>query len=354
MNQKGTKIGNTRIRITRGGKLFIFLALGTGAAALNTGNNLLYLVFAMELSMILFSGILSSTSLHGLKIKRQIPQEVFAEEPFPIETIITNNKKFFPSISISIKENETLLMTSTAGMRKKAYVLKIPATQSYATLYNGIIKKRGSALLSNIEISTMYPFSLIEKSRLIKTKDEVLVYPHRIPPNRDLIFKTGWKGDFLSGKAGGSENPFGIRDYKEGDPMRSIHWKSTAKTGKLMVKEYEKEKKKKFYLYLYLSKPKNKIEEDRCEKLISMCCGWIHHLGTGGYETNLQINGLNIKNSDGRYLNSYMRSLALLELENLPEKINASIEQGENTSVVFTNTPSSVKGADIVISGEER
>jgi hypothetical protein len=60
-----------RLKLTREGKYFIFITFGVGVAAINTGNNLLYLLLGMLLSLIIVSGVLSELSLRHLTVARR-------------------------------------------------------------------------------------------------------------------------------------------------------------------------------------------------------------------------------------------------------------------------------------------
>src|SRR2546426_12793719 len=68
------------LRLTPERVRFLLLTLAVGVAALNTGNNLLYLLLAMMLSLIVMSGILSEQCLRHLVIRRRIPEHVFAKD----------------------------------------------------------------------------------------------------------------------------------------------------------------------------------------------------------------------------------------------------------------------------------
>ena len=71
------------LRATRAGWCFIAIIFGVGFAALNTGNNLLYLVLALMLAFLVLSGLLSEASLRGLRVERHLPRELFALAPNP-------------------------------------------------------------------------------------------------------------------------------------------------------------------------------------------------------------------------------------------------------------------------------
>ena len=64
------------LRPTRAGWVFFALTLGVGLAALNTGNNLMYMVLSLLLSFLVLSGVLSESALRGIQVRRLLP-------PFP-------------------------------------------------------------------------------------------------------------------------------------------------------------------------------------------------------------------------------------------------------------------------------
>ena len=95
---------NRFLRFTPEGKWFIFISIAIGFAAVNTGNNLLYLVLAMLLSLIIASGFLSEWGIKGLKVKRTIPPYIFADAHCGILLKVTNTKRYLPSFSLELEE----------------------------------------------------------------------------------------------------------------------------------------------------------------------------------------------------------------------------------------------------------
>ncbi|HEX4385918.1 MAG TPA: hypothetical protein VH083_23335, partial [Myxococcales bacterium] len=70
-----------RLVFTRAGRWYTALTVGIGLAAINTGNNLLFLVLGLLLASIIVSGILSEQSLKGVKLERRLPPSATAGEP---------------------------------------------------------------------------------------------------------------------------------------------------------------------------------------------------------------------------------------------------------------------------------
>lgn len=104
-------------------------------------------------------------------------------------------------------------------------------------------KKRGVITLKDMRICLPDPFGIFQRCRKTKSgRDKLIVLPHRY--NLPLLNLSGSArfqlgGEALSNTIGQSGDFTSVRDYRPGDPLRHIHWKSWARTGKPIVKEYE-------------------------------------------------------------------------------------------------------------------
>ncbi len=95
---------NRSLSLTSEGKRFVLLALAIGLAAVNTGNNLLYLLLAMMLSLIVVSGLLSEQCLRRVLIQRRLPAHIFAGSPSTGYFSIANGKARVPSFSLHVMD----------------------------------------------------------------------------------------------------------------------------------------------------------------------------------------------------------------------------------------------------------
>ncbi len=224
-----------RLRFTREGRIIVVLSVGVGFAAINTGNNLLYLLLGWLLSFIIASGILSEMTLKKLKVERRPPPRVFAGEPFLMEVVIQNTKPTRASFSIEVED-----LNGTTPIDKRCYFLKIPAGKSQRTSYRHTYARRGLYTLTGYRVATKFPFALFRKSRDVDAPLDVLVYPARVavprPPPR-----TTHRGESTASRLGRRGEFFGLRERRSGDDRRDIHWRSSARTGRLLVREYEHE-----------------------------------------------------------------------------------------------------------------
>jgi len=224
-----------RLTFTREGRIIVILSVGVGFAAINTGNNLLYLLLGWLLSFIVASGVLSEQTLRSLTVERRPPPRIHAGEPFLMEVVIRNSKVKRASYSIEVED-----LQGTTPIDKRCYFLKIPEAKSQRTSYRHTFVRRGLYTLTGYRLATKFPFALFRKSKDVDAPLEIVVYPARVtvprPPPRSAV-----RGDAIADKLGRRGEFFGLRERRVGDDRRDIHWKSSARTGRLLVREYEDE-----------------------------------------------------------------------------------------------------------------
>ncbi|MDQ3295924.1 MAG: hypothetical protein M3619_05040, partial [Myxococcota bacterium] len=208
-----------RLRFTREGRVIVLLSIGVGFAAINTGNNLLYLLLGWLLSFIIASGILSELTLKKLSVSRRPPPRVFAGEPFLMEVVIENAKQNRASFSIEVED-----LVGTTPLDKRCYFLKIPAAKSQRTSYRHTFIRRGLYTMSGYRLATKFPFALFRKSRDVDAPLEVLVYPARVTVPRPTP-RTTSRGETSANRLGRRGEFFGLRERRVGDDRRDIHWR---------------------------------------------------------------------------------------------------------------------------------
>ncbi|HEX5657513.1 MAG TPA: DUF58 domain-containing protein [Polyangiales bacterium] len=224
-----------RLSFTREGKLFVFVTFALGFAAVNTGTNLMYLVFGFMLSLIILSGVLSEHVLRQLQVVRHLPTRAFAGEPTLIEISVENHKKKLISYSVEISD-----LAVGAPNDRRCYFLKVPPQGEQSAGYRRVVAQRGVLRFRGYRVSTRFPFALFEKWRELEGEGELLVYPALLPYSfpegaaRDEGDQTG------SAKGRGTETRE-LREYRGGDEVRAIHWRRTAAIGKPVVREFERE-----------------------------------------------------------------------------------------------------------------
>jgi uncharacterized protein (DUF58 family) len=219
----------TQIYLTLAGKLYTGFTLLVAFAAVNTGNNILYIILSFLLSLMVVSGILSVYNLKGLKVEISPPDEVWCCKENPFKVFITNRKRL-PSFLIDlILENVKKHLTFVERKVSEEIGLRF--------------EKRGKHLLKEAFLESSFPFGLITRRKKVELNKEIIVFPRpkeleiHLQPFKGNIAR---QGDFLTVKMERGQSVEGIKEY-EGEGRRLIHWKIFARLGELYAKKLSSE-----------------------------------------------------------------------------------------------------------------
>ena len=228
--------GWRRIRFTAGGALFSAGTLAIGFAAVNTGNNLLYLLFGAMLGFIALSGWLSERVLRQLEIRRGTPRGVTVDRPLRISYKVTNHKRWFPTLAVHLIEE---------GLPETAFIGRVGAGESTDSGSQNQFVHRGVYPLETLTLSTSFPFGLFTKERDVPLPGELVIWP-RSDRHVRLSAPPGGRGrPQFSNSSEGTPTARGeyrgLREYRAGDDPRDIHWRTTARIGTPVTKEYDQD-----------------------------------------------------------------------------------------------------------------
>jgi len=227
--------GWRRLRFTSGGFVFTLGTLAVGFAAMNTGNNLLYLLLGAMLGFITVSGWLSERAIRGLRVERRHPRAVTVGHDLRIAYDVRNDKRHLPSLAVEISE---------AGLPEPAFVAHVaPEGRTTVRSVNSFVR-RGIYPLDVVTLSTGFPFGLFRKERDLSLPGEVVVWPRTDRPVRDPAPGAGrlpTLGLSVRGVGGSRGEYRSLRGYRSGDDPRDIHWRSSARMREPVVREYERD-----------------------------------------------------------------------------------------------------------------
>ena len=271
---------NRSVKFTKEGTRFILLTLSVGVAAINTGNNLLYLILAMMLSLIMVSGILSEQCLRKIHVQRKIPSQLFAETPFVLDLVVGNSKRFFPSFSLQIQDS----FQGGTGTRG-AFFFVLPPKKEVRGSYPLVLARRGLYKMDAVKLHTRFPFGLFIKALHYPLRDEFIVYPKIDPLSPTFTPLFSRKDETELNKRGQGTTLYQLRDYQEGDDARAIHWKTSARHSKLLVQEHETEDEKRVVLLFDNRGETDLVRRDplHFEKGVSLTASLAYHFTQRGY-----------------------------------------------------------------------
>lgn len=244
------------IRVTREGKWYVGITVGVGVAAVNTGNNLLYLLFGVLLSLLVISWVLSEVSLWGLSVVRRLPARAQVGRFHQVEIEVYNSKKKIPSYAIEVED-----LRAGQPADKRCFFLKISPISAQVAAYRRTPQRRGQDRHVGFRVATRFPFGLFEKSREIEAHGELLIYPAVDPillGRDDNGREQGGAGALGNGSG---DDIVGVRPEREGDDPRDIYWRKSTIQGHRVLRERARETSPEVVLRLDLTPPEEPDSE---------------------------------------------------------------------------------------------
>ncbi|MEG1796755.1 MAG: DUF58 domain-containing protein [Clostridium sp.] len=208
----------------------------------------LFLILLIVL-IIVFAEFIRRKGFDNLKIYREVENnKVIEGETFKITMVLENNKRlplFFLAISEQIPFGLQYATEVTAYMEGKDiwHVSKysIKWYERRKRTYTLVGAARGTYLIKNMNITVGDIFGLSANSKEQEDYIEVIVYPKIHGINKYEFDITSFQGEDAVRRWIHKDPLFikGIREYNVEDRMKDIHWKSSLKMNKLMVKDYD-------------------------------------------------------------------------------------------------------------------
>ena len=224
-----------RFYFTSGGLAFTVGTLSVGFAAMNTGNNLLYLLLGSMLGFITVSSWLSEQAIRDLRVERLLPHAVTVGHEIRLLYRVTNQRRVLPSLAVEIVDT---------GLPGRAFVAHCPAGGTVQARSLNSFVRRGIYPLGTVTLSTSFPFGMFRKERDIEIPGEVAVWPRtdrflREPASgAGRLARSGASGRGARGTRGEYRS---LRGYRPGDDPKDIHWKSSARLREPVIREYDRD-----------------------------------------------------------------------------------------------------------------
>ena len=219
------------------GLIYCSMMMFMGLAAINSQANLLFGVFGLMIGILLVSGFISRLVLRKLQIRRILPEN--AEVGLTVTVIyeFTNNKRFWPSVSVTIAE-----LDGAEGFTKQpqSYMLHAAALATASVPTELVPKRRGLHELDRHQVSTSFPFGFIKRAIERHQKDSLVIFPSiaRVDQRLMQLCKSAENtGSVMRPKHGGADEFYGVKEYRRGENTRLIYWRRSARSGTLVSKE---------------------------------------------------------------------------------------------------------------------
>jgi len=330
------------IRFTRFGLFYILFTLAVGGAAINTGNNLLYLMLGFLLGFIVVSGVLSDSGLWGLSTEWEAAGDFYVGRPAEFDVQV--RKASFPAVIVWIEAQWNMLTS-------RHLLYWVPKNGSRRLRVSIHPERRGLLELRGLRYLSRFPFGLFEKfhdvpggrngPHPLPTRDSGTTDPSQevgwvvfprvepLPLNRMQIPGMNFSQNPVPQRGPGT-SPFDLRDFRAGDSSKRIHWKTTAKLQRLMVTEMERESDVGQTVHVS-GWPIDSETPEKIERFISFLASLVFTLYTRGQPVGLVTPGAAFAPNPSRaHLKKLLTYLALVDPVQEPPAKGRLIERRRN------------------------
>jgi len=356
--------------VTREGVIYLAIVLVITVAALNTGNNLLFIIIAAMLAAVLVSGLASAVVLRGIRLELALPAHIFAGQPVMARLSVRN---VFPVAAFSIsvvpskpkqkprREWQPSLFAWPANrspekqwvrwrdlkyvslppppgargiLEESVYMPYVPARSTISADVTLEFVRRGRYQQEGIGISTRFPFSFLVKTRRLPLSREVLVYPAvEITEELEHLLPV-ITGEFETQVRGRGYDLYLIRDYAAGDSARHVDWKASAKTGVLKVREFTQEDEPKVRIVFDNPSPEE-MSGTQYEAAVRAAASLAWHF----YNAQAQVCFVMSGEAETTDIYKMLGALAVAEPQAGGEDVLRALGETEDFKVIFTARP---------------
>ncbi|MFW6132576.1 MAG: DUF58 domain-containing protein [Planctomycetota bacterium] len=235
MPRRRRQSARVRFRLTLAGWAFLGAAVLVGLATVKSYDRpMMYILFGGMFGAVHASAILARRMLCGVDVRQNCPSRVWQDQTVHIGYLLRNTRRRGAALSLSLRQLVPEHVHGASG-----YCAHLPAGQSFRAGARFVARQRGRFELRGLRVDTSFPFGLVAARRAFARPAELVVWPARGRLRRRLLRRGALEssGAAPSRDSGGQDEFFGLREYREGDNLRWIHWRRSAGRRTPVVRE---------------------------------------------------------------------------------------------------------------------
>jgi uncharacterized protein (DUF58 family) len=357
--------------VTRVGIVYVAMVLVIGIAALNTGNNLLYIVVAAMLAAIVVSGFASALVLRDLELDVRLPQHVFAGRATLGRIVLRNSRRWLSSFSVNVvpvknegeakhwqwtpatfgvppgrlpgkqwfqfRDYKLRRVPKTAALpyifEGSAYFPYVPAGAELTADLDLRFDHRGCYQQKSFGLATRFPFAFLTKTRRVPLARKIIVYPPVEPADEFFEILPMITGEFETFARGRGDDLYLIREYMPEDSARHVDWKATAKSGSLKVREFSREDERKLRI-VFDNPGEGVVSEKAYENAITLAASLSWHFAGENTEISFVSQGYSGEPDIYRFL----AHLAVAQPQPSPSVVER-LQPSDDYNIILTTRP---------------
>jgi uncharacterized protein (DUF58 family) len=234
--------------LTREGFFYFLVSLALLVAGLIQQVNLILLVFTLAAGPFLASIFGGRPMLRRLTVVRRVPAYVFSGDPLVIDYALENGRRWYAALALFVEDSLIPVDRTVPGataLTPRVFFPRVPGRDRRRLQWQCPSPRRGRYRFRDLDIGTRSPFGIVEHRVTISLADQIVVYPRIGQLTRRWFMiqrqatenRRGQRHD----RSAQQMEYHGLRDYRSGDSPRWIHWRTSARRGELMVKEFEQQ-----------------------------------------------------------------------------------------------------------------
>jgi uncharacterized protein (DUF58 family) len=297
------------VRLTKIGISFVIFTIVIGFAAINTGNNSLYIGLSFMLGCLLLSGMASKGGLKHLRVDFETIQEAWAGRPAEGRLRIGNRSRIW---------NVRDVIVASSELATPIFIPIINRRSEIAVDAAFLFQRRGIVQLKTVDLYTRYPFGFFLKKRRVRISGEVVVFPRLLEEETGREHFRPVEGEFhSSNRPGPGTDIHSFREYVRGDSLRHVYWKKSASLGRWIMKQTEVEAARVVSVVIDPYKPRG-VPDDDFERMVSEAATFIYDALGRDLEVMLSMPRVTLRARAGESAPAIFRALALLEASHEP------------------------------------
>ncbi|MEX0793677.1 MAG: DUF58 domain-containing protein [Pirellulaceae bacterium] len=302
------------VTITREGLYYLLVFLFILVGAIIRDFQLLMVLACMLLGPIIYNALFVYRSLRGLRFTRRVTGFIGCGDSFFVDLNIANvARKTCYAVVVRDEIEQIEGAFTDEPQQVETFFARISRRDETHSNYRGVIHHRGKYRIGPLTVTTAFPLGMMRSTRIENVIDHLVVTPRigmMTPAWRRLIQmdKTGFSSSRR--RHGLLEGDFyGLRDWRNGDSKQWIHWRSSAKRGQLVVRQFEKQNQQDFALFVEAKVPRDPTPADLAalEQTISMAATAVQDLAAiGGCHLQLVCRGEKTNSVAGNVNQAFM------------------------------------------------
>ncbi len=257
----------THTLLSREGRYYLLVLMFIFGVAMVKEMNLLVLMAGMLLGPLAVSWRLVALTSQDLKVRRRMPRGVSTGDSLVVSVELENPRRRFGCWGVAV-EDEIRREGSSQDptMRPSVWFAYVPAGESALQTYRSRFPQRGRYRFGPMTVSTRFPFGLFQRTLRIESDEVLTVFPRlghlsgRWNLRRHEVVEGSRYRERRHGRSAGEF--FGVRQWHYGDNRRWIHWRSSARHGTLVVRQFEQHRNRDVAILVDLWQPERPETRD--------------------------------------------------------------------------------------------